>query len=221
MIKVMGKVTGLVETQSALSTLPSLFVQAGLGAMTESLEMISEILRKEHMEGPYPEEIQSRTGSFRKTFRRGQPNNIFQVTAQGSTITGTFGSTDKRARILNDGGVIYPRRGPFLAVRSDFTKTAGGVVQAKYQQPLRQIPNTFVRPIKRRRGLAELAVWEKIGKKTIIPIAWLVRQTYHVGRKFMEKTSAKAGPMIPPIFERRFQMVIDRMNQTLAKIRGL
>jgi hypothetical protein len=219
MIKIRGKISGLAETSSAISMIPSLLKQAGLAAMTESLELFSSILRTEHLEGPYPGEIQSRSGSFRSTFRRGHPDNIFRVESQGTKITGTYGSKDKRGRLLDQGGVNYPRSGPFLAVRSEFTKTPGGVVRAKYQQPLRQIPNTFVRPIKKRRGLAELAVWEKIGG-TIIPIAWLVRQTFHVGRKFMSKTEAKAGPRIPEIFERRFQIVIDRMNQTLAKLRG-
>ena len=218
MIPIKGKITGLAETSSALNQLPSLFQQAGIGAMTECLELYSEILRKEHMEGPYPDEIQSRSGSFRRTFRRGQPQNIFQVTARGSTITGTFGSEDQRARILNEGGVIYPRRGPFLAVRSSFTKTAGGVVQAKYQQPLRQLPNTFVRRIHHRRGTAEAAVFEKRGR-LIVPIAWLVRQVYIKGRQFMAKTLTKAAPRMPAIFERRFHMISEQMQKMLARFK--
>ena len=217
MIPIKGKITGVQETVSAISQIPSLLQQAGIGAMTECLELYSEILRKEHMEGPYPEEIQSRTGSLRRTFRRGQPNNIFQVSARGSTITGTFGSEDKRARILNEGGVIRPVRSQYLAVRSDFTKTAGGVVRAKYQQPLRQLPNTFVRRISAPR--AKAAVFERIGRR-VIPIAWLVKYVFIKGRQYMQKTMTKATPQFAPIFEKRFTRIITQMNDTLRRIGG-
>ena len=215
-----GGVRGLQDTASAFTQIPSLLVQAGMGAMTEALTLISEILRKEHMEGPYPEEIQSRTGSLRSTFRRGSRDNIFQVRAEGTKIIGTFGSTDRRARILNEGGVIRPRNSRFLAVRTEFTKTSGGVVRAKYQQPLRQLPNTFVRmgsPRGGRQGRG--TVFEKIGRR-IIPIAWLVLYVLIKGRHYVEKTVAKATPQIGPIFERRLGMVITRLNQTIARIRG-
>ena len=78
-----GNVQGLPETSSALSTLPSLFTQAASGGMTEILELLSKTIREDYLEGPYPDEIQSRTGSFRKTFRRGQAGNIFRVEAGG------------------------------------------------------------------------------------------------------------------------------------------
>lgn len=219
MIKVNGRLTGLAETASAISQIPSLLQQAGMGAMTESLELFSEVLRKEHMEGPYPEEIQSRTGSLRKTFRRGNPQNIFQVKAQGTKILGTFGSEDKRARILNEGGVIRPKTSQYLAVRTEFTKTPGGVVREKYRGPLRGVPNTFVRMGSAREGRqARGTVFEKIGKK-IIPIAWLVLFVVIKGRRFMQKTQAKAEPKIPGIFARRFQSVLDRLQQTLDRLR--
>ena len=219
MITISGKVTGLAETHSTISQIPSLLVQAGEGAMRESLEIFSETLRKDFLEGPYPDEIQSRSGSFRSTFRRGHRDNIFRVESQGTKIIGTFGSQDKRARILNDGGVIRPTRSKYLAVRTEFTRTSGGVVKAKYQQPLRNLPNTFVRmgsPRAGRQGRG--TVFEKIGKR-IIPIAWLVLYVVIRGRRFMEKTTTKATPRIQEVFQRRFQLVIDRLNSTLSKLR--
>ena len=109
------------------------------------------------------------------------------------------------------------RPGGFLAVRSDFTKTAGGVVKAKYQAPLRGLPNTFVRPIRARK--AKAAVFERIGKR-IIPIAWLVEAVKIIGRHFLEKSVTKTQPQFTGIFSRRFQQVLDRMSQTLRNIRG-
>lgn len=212
-----GRVKGLAETSSAMSQIPSLLVQAGMGAMTEVLTLLSEIVRKEHMEGPYPEEIQSRSGSFRASFRRGHRDNIFTVQAQGTKILGTFGSHDRRARILNEGGTIRPVRSQFLAIRSEFTKTSGGVVREKYQQPLRQLQHTFVRRIRGRRAVA--AVFERIGRR-VVPIAWLVKEVFIRGRKFLQKTEQKATPQIGPIFERRFSMITTRFNQTLARLRG-
>jgi hypothetical protein len=219
MIRIRGKESGVNETSSAVNQIPSLLVQAGMGAMTEALELVSTILRKEHMEGPYPEEIQSRTGSLRSTFRRGHKDNIFDVKAEGTKIVGTFGSQDKRARILNEGGVIRPRHAQYLAVRTEFTKTAGGVVREKYRGPLRQVPHTFVRmgdPKGPR--FARGTVFEKIGKK-IIPIAWLVKYVLIKGRQYVQKTVAKATPRIPPIFERRFGEVLTRWQQTLQRFK--
>ena len=217
MIPIRGRVRGLQQTNAVVEHAKSLLLQAGHGAMTEALEMVSETLRKDYLAGPYPEEIQSRSGSFRATFRRGHRDNIFRVQSQGTKITGTFGSQDKRARILNDGGIIRPKTSQFLAVRSEFTKTAGGVVRQKYRESLRGLPNTFVRPIRGRK--AKAAVFERIGRR-IIPIAWLVKFVFIKGRHYAEKTVARVGPSLPPIFRRRFDQVTTRLNQTLARIRG-
>ena len=84
MIRINGRVTGLAEVSSAINQIPSLLRQAGEGAMTEVLELVSTTLRKDFLEGPYPTEIQSRSGSFRTTFRRGHPDNIFRIESQGS-----------------------------------------------------------------------------------------------------------------------------------------
>lgn len=214
MIRLGGRVRGVRETVSAFSQIPSLLQQAGQAAMREGLEIFSEIVRKEHMEGPYPAEIQSRSGSFRATFRRGHRDNIFRVRSQGTQIIGTFGSQDKRARILNDGGVIRSSRpGGFLAIRTDFTKTAGGVVRPKYRGPLREIPNTFVR--RTGRGAT---VFERIGRR-IVAIAWLAKQVVIRGRRFMEKASTKSQPRIVERFVVRFKQVEDRLNHTLQRIR--
>lgn len=224
MMRVGGRVLRLRETISAFAQIPSLLRQAGEGAMTESLLLFSEILRREHMEGPYPTEIQSRTGSLRSTFRRGSRDNVFRVEARGSTITGTFGSEDRRARVLNEGSGYLPggvirssRPGGLLAVRSDFARTAGGVVMAKYRGPLRGLPNTFVRSI--RAPKAKAAVFERRGK-IAVPIAWLVEGVKIVGRFFMEKTLRTVEPRLPGIFTRRFTQVIDRLNETLRRIGG-
>jgi hypothetical protein len=210
MIQIKGQVRGVQETVAAFGQIPSLLRQAGMRAMTDSLEYLGKVVRDDYLQGPYPQEIERRSGSFRATFRRGHPDNIWEVKAQGTQIFGTFGSRDTRAHILNDGGTIRPTRSQFLAIRTEFTKTGRGVVREKYQQPLRNIPNTFV---------AKQTVFERIGKR-IIPIAWLRRSVSIVGRHFMQKGSQKAEPGIQEIFRAQFETVLNRVQQALARIRG-
>jgi hypothetical protein len=206
-----GKVNGLPETSAALSMIPSLLRQAGMSAMTASLELLSKTVRDDFLMGPYPQEIERRSGSFRATFARGDPDNIWQVQAQGTQVLGTFGSKDKRGHILNDGGIIRSSRpGGFLAVRTEFTRTPRGVVMAKYQQPLRNLPNTFV---------AKQTVFERRGKR-IVPIAWLREFVKILGRHFMEKTEKKATPGIQTIFQQKFDTVVTQLTNTLQKLRG-
>lgn len=217
MIIIRGSITGLAETSNAFTMLPSLLNQMAQAAMRESLEHVGESIRG-FLVGPYPEFIERRSGSFIATFRRGNSQNIFTVTSQGSVVTGTTGSTDIRGHILNDGGVIRPKTSQFLAVRTEFTKTPRGVVQAKYQQPLRNIPNTFVvmgSPKNGRQGRG--TVFERRGKR-IVPIAWLVKYVVIVGRKFMQKGEAKATPGIQAIFQSRVDAVLTRFNETLKRV---
>ena len=108
MIPIKGRVTGLKETVSAISQIPSLLQQAGIASMTECLALLSKTVRDDFLQGPYPDEIERRSGSFRATFGRGNPKNIFRVEARGSIITGTYGSEDIRARVLNDGSDYLP-----------------------------------------------------------------------------------------------------------------
>jgi hypothetical protein len=214
-----GNVLGVQEMLAAFGQFPSLLRQAGMGAMTESLVYLSKVIRDEYLMGPYPTEIERRSGSFRATFARGHPSNIFTVQAVGTQILGTFGSTDKRGRILNDGGVIRSTRpGGFLAVRTEFTKTPRGVVRDKYQQPLRNLPNTFVVMGGPKGGRqARGTVFEKFGKR-IVPIAWLVKYVVIVGRKFMQKGEAKATPGIQTIVQQTFDTMTTQLNQTLQKV---
>lgn len=214
MITIRGNITGTNETISAFSQIPSLLRQMGEAAMRESLEHVGESIRS-FLVGPYPEFIERRSGSFIASFRRGNAQNIWQVQSSGTTVLGTFGSNDKRANILNNGGTIRPVRSQFLAVRTEFTKTPRGVVREKYQQPLRNLPHTFVRM----RSATKGTVFEKIGKR-IVPIAWLVKEVFIKGRKFMEKGSTKAEPGIQAIFQARVNAVVNRLNETLQKIGG-
>lgn len=217
MIPIAGRVTGLSETTAMMQQIPSLLRQMAQAAMRESLEYLSTVIRTDFLQGPYPQEIERRSGSFRATFQRGHPLNIFEVQARGTTVTGTFGSTDKRARILNEGGTIRPVRSQYLAVRTEFTKTPRGVVREKYQQPLRNLPNTFVRPI--RAPKARAAVFERIGRR-LVPIAWLVREVTIKGRHFMERGSHKAAPGIHAIFQGRIDAMVTRLHETLRRVSG-
>lgn len=179
--------------------------------MTDSLQYLSQVIRNDFLQGPYPQFIERRTGSFRATFARGHAENIWEVRATGTQVIGTFGSKDKRARILNDGGTIRSSRpGGYLAIRSEYTKTGRGVVREKYRQSLRNIPNTFI---------AKGTVFERIGRR-IIPIAWLRRSVTIEGRRFMEQGEKKATPGIQAIFQQTFDMVLTRVQAALARIRG-
>ena len=84
-------------------------------------------------------------------------------------ITGTFGSEDRRARVLNDGtgylpgGVIRSSRpGGLLAMRSDFTKTRRGGSARPNIRPRCEVCPTplsgpFVHPRRKRPCLNALA----------------------------------------------------------------
>ena len=122
---------------------------------------------------------------------------------------------DKRARILNDGGTIGPCAASSWRFGREFTKTRRGVVRAKYQQPLRNIPNTFVVM----RGSNKGTVFERIGKR-IVPIAWLRKFVFIRGRKFMEKTERFATAAVYRIFQARMTMLVTRLNDTLSRFGG-
>jgi hypothetical protein len=219
MIPLRGQVRGVRETIAAFGQMESLLRQAGMRAMTDSGLYLLQVIRDDFLQGPYPTFIERRTGSFRATWRRGHPENVFQVHAQGTQIVGSFGSLDKRARILNDGGVVRSSRpGGFLAIRTEFTRTGRGVVREKYMQPLRNIPNTFVVMGGPKGGRqARGTVFERIGRR-IIPIAWLVKYVTIMGRHFAEKGSAKAEPGIQGIFRTQFETVLTRFQDTLRRI---
>jgi hypothetical protein len=215
MMRMGGKMAGVASTQSAIGQIPGLLQQAGEAAMREGLEHLSQVIRDDYLQGPYPEEIERRSGRFRATFRRGDRDNIFQVTSEGTKILGTFGSRDVRAPILDQGGVIRPTRSQFLAVRTDVTKDSRGVVKAKYRGPLRALPNTFVRPI--RAPKAKAAVFERIGTM-VHAIAWLVKEVFIPGRQYAQKGVTKATPGIVQRFQVRFDAVLNRANEMLRKL---
>jgi hypothetical protein len=211
MIPIRGEIHGVRETQAALSQVPGLIRQAGMKAMTRSLQLVSRTVRDDYLQGPYPTEIERRSGSFRATFARGHTENIWQVQASGTQILGTFGSKDKRARILNDGGIVRSSRpGGYLAIRTEYTKTGRGVVREKYRQSLRNLPNTFV---------AKGTVFERIGRR-IVPIAWLRKFVTIRGRRFMEKTEQKATPGIQAIFREDLGGLLTRLQSTFDRLRG-
>jgi len=208
-----GKLSGVQPTMSAVSSIPSLIRQAGEAAMTEGLEILSTTLRTDFLQGPYPTEIERRSGRFRASFKRGDKDNIFRVKSEGTKIVGTLGSQDVRAHILDQGGTIRPTRSQFLAIRTDFTLTGRGVVREKYRGPLRGLPNTFVQ----RTRSGKLGVFEKFGKRIEL-IAVLVKSVFIRGRHFMDKGVSKATPAIVEHFNVRFQAVFTRLNDTLRKL---
>lgn len=230
MITIRGKISGLDQTMSAISQLPSLLQQAGIGGMTETLTLFSKTVREKFLKGPYPQEIERRTGSFAATFSRGNTENIFTVEARGSMVVATFGSQDIRARVLNEGtgylpgGVIKSKRpGGYLAIPTDAARTSPrGPLKAQYRnRSWRDVPNTFVGR-SRRGGLfiaqRSIGSGRRRGSGFVV-LAILVKEVRIAGRHFMEKTLAVVQPLIPGIFQTRFDRIIQRANETIAKIR--
>jgi hypothetical protein len=220
MITIRGKVTGGPETASALSQLPSLLQQAGMKAMTAGLQLLSKTVREKYLAGPYPEEIQSRTGSFRATFQRGHRENIFQVESRGTQIIGTFGSRDIRAQVLNDGtgflpgGVIKPKGHPYLAIPTSAAKTAsGGRLQHQYaNRPLREVPDLF--PYTTKKG--SLALARRRGNRLEV-LFILVRQVKIKGRQFLQKARDASFPGIVTEFQQTFTTVIRQVESALRR----
>ena len=209
-----GRMTGGPETTQTTKALANLLAQAARAAMTEGLEFLSTTLRTKYLRGPFPTEIERRTGRFAASWARGDRDNIFTVVQEGPKLIGTLGSQDVRAHILNQGGVIRPTRSQFLAIRTEITRDARGVVLPKYRGPLRNVRNTYVR----RTASGKLGVFERIRKNVSVMIALLVKSVTIRGRQYAEKGLREATPGIVARFEARFNTVVQRMNDTLRKL---
>lgn len=222
MIRVNGELRGVSTMISALSQIPSLLQQGGIRAMTESLELVSATTRREFLSGPYPTHLEPRTGRLRASLRRGDRDNIFRVAAQGSQITGEFGTSVVYARIHEVGGVITPKHGQYLAIPTGFAKTSGGVLKTAYNRPLRQIPNTFL--LRTRGGLM---LWERLsgrggGRRRLSevarPLFRLVRRVVIPARPYLAPSAQQSEAGIAGIFTAMVQRLIDRANDTLRRI---
>lgn len=228
MIPITGKVDGVGPTISALNQLPSLFRQAGIGGMTEVLTLFSKTVREKYLRGPYPMEIARRSGSFAATFVRGHRENIFTVRAEGTSVLGTYGSSDIRAQVLDEGtgylpgGVITSKRaGGYLAIPTNAARTSpGGRLKHQYaNRSWREVPNTFVGRSKK----GGLYIARKIGRgrnARIEVLANLVKSVRIAGRHFMQKTLAVVHPQLSPIFQQRFDRIIQHVTATISRLRG-
>jgi hypothetical protein len=221
MIRASGRLAGVAQTVSAIGQIPSLLEQGAIKAMTQGLELLSSTIRQEFLVGPYPAEIQSRSGGFRATFVRGHRENIFKVESRGTQILGTFGSNDVRAQVLDEGtgslpgGVIRPVRSKYLYIPVSFAKTASGATKRAYLQP-RAIPNTFVRPNPR----GGFFLFQRMRQKVIELIGLLKSSVKITGRHFMQKGLNRSLPGIEQGFRTMVTTIVDRANQTLSRLRG-
>jgi hypothetical protein len=208
MIRLSGKVDGMGPTISAIAQIPSLLRQGFIKAMTQGLEDISEVTRRDYLSGPYPTHLQPRTQRLRASMRRSDRDNIFRVDARETTVIGELGTQVIYGRIHEVGGVIRPKHGLYLAIRTEFTKTGGGVVRPQYRGPLRLVPNTFVR----RTSTGSLGVFQRIGQR-VMAIAWLVKQVTIPARPYLGPGVQKAFPRVVA----RFQAVVDAISRAATE----
>lgn len=216
MIRIGGRVNGQRQTVETFLQVKSLVQQGGQRTMHKSLDYVSEVMRRDFLSGPYPTEIERRSGSFAATWRRGHPQNIHEVRSQGLSFIGRLGSEDRRARILAVGGTIRPTGGRrFLTIPTGFAKTATGQVKAEYRRPAREIPNTFLI----RRG-TRLTIWQSTGQRrrrgrlseVAKPIFFLVPSVTIRGRFYHTKTERKADPGVQALW-RELIVTIEKQAQ--------
>ena len=160
MIRINGGVRGQRETVAAFGQIKSLVRQGGQKATHESLNHLSNVVRKEYLSGPYPTEVERRPGHFQATWRRGNAQNIYEVKTDGLRFEGTLGSKAVMARILAVGGTIRPVRGKYLTIPTGFAKTPTGQLKQEYSRGARNIRNTFFI----RRG-SHLTLWQATGRR--------------------------------------------------------
>lgn len=224
-MRVSGRMTGAAQVVSAIAQIPSLLSQGAERAMHESLQIVSTVARGTYLSGPYPTRLQPRTGRLRASLRRGDRENIWQVRRQGTTITGELGTSTVYARIHEEGGVIRPVRGRYLAIPTAFAMTSSGVLKREYQGGLRQIPHTFF--IRSRTG--GLSLWQRTAARRVRgaklssvakPLFWLVRQVRLPKRPFLRPAVEQSRPQITERFQVMVNTVITRANETIRKIRG-
>jgi hypothetical protein len=216
MIGIGGRVHGVAQTVSAIQQIPSLIRQGGERTMHRSLDYLSEVMRKNYLSGPYPTEIERRGGSFQASWRRGHPQNIHEVEAQGTKIHGRLGSKDRRAKILAVGGTIRPTGGrQFLAIPTERAKTPRGVTKAEFDRPLRQIPGLFLQ--RARSGGLFAARKRGSGLEVLFN---LVRQATIRGRHYDEKAVRKATPGVQGFWRDLVGTILGRAQQTIRRVRG-
>jgi hypothetical protein len=87
-----------------------------------------------------------------------------------------IGERVKYANIQETGGVIRPKRGKYLTVPLDAARTRAGASRGS----ARDFPNTFVR---------NNIIYQKTGKKTIVPLFALVRSVTIKPSRYLSDTA--------------------------------
>jgi hypothetical protein len=216
-ITVRGAINGASQTVSALSTLPGLLVQTSIGAVTEILVRISRVSRDEYLSGPFPHRLEPRSGRLRASMRRGDSDNLFEVKAQGTKITGVIGTKVPYAKTHEFGGIIKPTKGQYLAIPTSLAKTPRGIIKAEFNRPLRSIPGLFLMRSKR----GNLGAYRRRGRRGALERLFsLVRQVRIFPRPFLHTAVNRVRPEIPTIFMNRFDQVLKRMQETISRVRG-
>jgi hypothetical protein len=195
--------------QAALAQLPAVLMDEMDAAARASAFMVTRTAQKNYLSGPRPSRLGVVTNRLRGSLSEGDPNFIFDVQRQQARVTVTAGTNVSYAITHEPPGgrpetIIKPKKGKYLAVPSSFATTAAGALKDKYNRPLRQVANTFVRSIKAPK--AEAAVFERIGKR-IIPIAWLVKSV-----------TIKARPFLAPALRDSTQWITERFQQGLRRV---
>jgi hypothetical protein len=226
MIKLSAKFDGIAPMASAISQIPSLIEQGAIRATTQGLELISKTMRERFLSGPYPENVEARSGHLRATWKRGHADNVFTVVTQGPLITGTLGSKAVQARILNEGsaylpgGVIRPTHGQYLAIPTALAKSGSGVVKAEYRKPLRQIPNLYLARTRSGKLYAAERISGRRSSRLQRILFWLVRSVTIKGRFYIDKSVNTSRAEVIGLFQVMITTIVDRTNQTIGKARG-
>lgn len=167
--------------------------QALMRAMEDTLGII-ETQAKMNVTTGGVSGLHVRTGHLRRSITHEGPKK------QGNRIIGKIGATAPYAPVHEFGATITPKKTKFLAIPLGPAKTAAGAARAPGP---RHYSNTFIRKSK----AGKLIIFQKLGKKRIIPLFVLVKRVVVPKRPWLLPAINKSVPRIMKAIMRRIDQV--------------
>ena len=159
-------------------------------AMDESLIIVKGQARRNVMTGGAAG-LHVRTGHLHRSIAHEGPRK------KGRRIVGAVGSDIPYAPVHEFGGTITPKRTKFLTIPLPAAKTPAGAGRGG----ARSFPNTFVR----RSKAGKLMIFQKIGKKRIIPLFVLTKRVVVPKRPWLLPAVKMSVPRITKAITRRIK----------------
>lgn len=213
MIHIRGRLQGVHATQDALARMSGLLMEQMAQDMRAALFHTTAIAQKRYLSGPRPQHLGVITGRLRSSLSEGASELVFDISRLQGQVRGTIGTNVLYAAVHEYGGVIRPRRATHLFIPGRAIRTATGAVQSAYNRPLRQIPQTFVRPNPRGGWL----VFQRISSTSIKLLGVLKSSVRIPARPFLNPALHDATPWILQRFGQGAARVEQRITALLRR----